>query len=308
MSHAHNHSHHHGHGQPPSAYDRTFAISTFLNLAIVILQVGGGLWTHSLALLADAGHNLTDVFSLGLAWGASRLGQRPPSQRYTYGLRRSSILAALVNAILLLVVMGAIAWEAIHRLTVPTPVQEGPVIALALVAIVINGGSAFLFREGREQDLNLRGAFLHLLTDAFVSMGVVLSAVASLVTGLTWFDPVMSLIIVVVIVVGTWDLFRDALNLALDGVPEAIEPLAVRTFLQELEGVVELHDLHIWAMSTTETALTAHLVMPDGHPGDHFLAHVCHELHHNFGIEHATLQVETGDPAHPCGLAPDTQV
>jgi cobalt-zinc-cadmium efflux system protein len=306
MPHTHSHAHSHSHGS--STYDRRFAISTALNLGIVILQVGGGIWTHSLALLADAGHNLTDVFSLLLAWGASRLGQRPPTQRYTYGLRRSSILAALLNAILLLIVMGGIAWEAIQRLTLPTPVAEGPVIILALLAIAVNGGSALLFREGREQDLNLKGAFLHLLTDALVSLGVVFSAIASLWTGWDGFDPIMSLIIGVVIVLGTWGLFRDALNLALDGVPEAIEPLAVRTFLAELEGVQALHDLHIWAMSTTETALTVHLVMPAGHPGDRFLTQVCQELHHNFGIEHATLQVETGDPAHPCSLAADTQV
>jgi cobalt-zinc-cadmium efflux system protein len=306
MSHGHHHGHQHGHH--PQNYSRAFAISAALNLGIVVLQVVYGFLGNSLALLADAGHNLTDVFSLLLAWGASQLGQRPPTQRYTYGLRRTSILAALVNAVLLLLMMGAIAWEAIHRLGNPSPIAEVPVIVVALVAIAVNGGSALLFQSGRSQDLNLRGAFLHLLTDAFVSLGVVLSAVASLLTGWSWFDPVMSLVIVVTIVIGTWELLRDSLNLALDGVPESIEPLAVRTYLQEQSGVVEVHDLHIWAMSTTETALTAHLVIPSGHPGDRFLAELCHSLHDKFGIEHATLQIETGHPDYPCNLASDAQV
>jgi cobalt-zinc-cadmium efflux system protein len=305
MSHGHQH-HHHGHN--PQTYSRAFAISAALNLGIVVLQVIFGFLGNSLALLADAGHNLTDVFSLLLAWGASQLGQRPPTQRHTYGLRRTSILAALVNAVLLLLMMGAIAWEAIHRLGNPSSIAEIPVIVVALVAIAVNGGSALLFQSGRSQDLNLRGAFLHLLTDAFVSLGVVLSAVASLLTGWSWFDPVMSLVIVVTIVIGTWELLRDSLNLALDGVPESIEPLAVRTYLQEQLGVAEVHDLHIWAMSTTETALTAHLVIPTGHPGDRFLAELCQSLHDKFGIEHTTLQIETGHPDYPCNLASDAQV
>jgi cobalt-zinc-cadmium efflux system protein len=312
MSHGHHHGHHHAHGHhhghSPQTYSRAFAISAVLNLGIVVLQVAYGFLGNSLALLADAGHNLTDVFSLLLAWGASQLGQRPPTQRYTYGLRRTSILAALVNAVLLLLMMGAIAWEAIHRLGNPSRIAEVPVIVVALVAIAVNGGSALLFRSGRSHDLNLRGAFLHLLTDAFVSLGVVLSAIASLLTGWHWFDPVMSLVIVITIVIGTWQLLRDSLNLALDGVPESIEPLAVRTYLQDQPGVVEVHDLHIWAMSTTETALTAHLVIPSGHPGDRFLAELCHSLHDKFGIEHTTLQVETGHPDYPCNWASDAQV
>ncbi len=306
MAHDHNHGHrHHGHHYRPADYSRAFAIGTTLNVGFVLIEVIYGITAHSVALLADAGHNLSDVLSLVLAWGAIRLSRRQPSQRYTYGLRRSSILVALLNAIVLLVAMGGITWEAIQRFHDPGPVAGRTVIGVATVGIAINTITALMFLSGRKQDLNIRGAFLHMATDAVVSLGVVLAGIAIVATGWLWFDPVVSLIIVAVVVVGTWQLLQDAVNLALDAVPEGIEPLAVRTYLSELPNVAQVHDLHIWAMSTTETALTAHLVIPAGYPGDAFLAQTCKELHDKFGIEHTTLQVETGDPSHPCCLAPD---
>lgn len=301
---AQNHGHsHHDHG--PASYGRAFAIGTALNVGFVLMEVIYGLSAHSVALLADAGHNFTDVLGLVFAWGATRLRHSRPSRRYTYGLRRSSILVALLNAIILLIAMGGITWEALQRFRDPGPVAGGTVIGVAAVGIVINTITALMFLSGRQRDLNIRGAFLHMAADAAVSLGVVLAGIAILITGWLWFDPVVSLIIVAVIVIGTWQLLQDSINLALDAVPEGIEPLAVRTYLADLPNVAEVHDLHIWAMSTTETALTAHLVISTGHPGDAFLAKVGQALHDQFGIEHTTLQVETGDLAHPCSLAPD---
>ncbi|HEY9650935.1 MAG TPA: cation diffusion facilitator family transporter [Coleofasciculaceae cyanobacterium] len=300
MSDEHHHNHHHKFN-----YNRAFTIGLALNGGFVILEVFFGLLTDSLALLADAGHNLSDVLGLLLAWGANLLAQRPPTQRFTYGLRRSSILAALVNAIALLLVMGGVAWEAINRFSHPTPVPGGTVIGVALVGIIINTITALMFLSGGKHDLNIRGAFLHMAADAMVSVGVVLAGIAILTTGLLWFDPVVSLVIVIVVVVGTWQLFRDSLNLALDGVPTGIEPQAIRTYLAELPGVTQVHDLHIWGMSASEAALTAHLVMPTGNSGDAFLKQLAQELHDLFGIEHTTIQIETGDPNQPCVLAPD---
>ncbi|NMF66143.1 cation diffusion facilitator family transporter [Brasilonema octagenarum] len=302
---SHNHSHGHNHGS--SNYNRAFIISVTLNTGFVIIEAIYGILANSLALLADAGHNLSDVLGLLLAWGASVLVRRRPTPRRTYGLRRSSILAALLNAILLLVASGAIAWEAIQRFLEPSPVSGGIIIGVAAVGIVINTVSALMFMSGRERDLNIRGAFLHLVADAVVSLGAVLAGIAIIATGWLWFDPVVSLIIVVVIVVGTWQLFQESLNLATDAVPAGIEPLAVRTYLAELPGVSSVHDLHIWAMSTTETALTVHLVIPTGHPGDAFFTQVNRELHDNFGIEHATIQIESGDPNYPCSLAQENE-
>ncbi|MEG5107216.1 cation diffusion facilitator family transporter [Microcoleus sp. AT8-A4] len=261
-----------------------------------------------IALLADAGHNLSDVLGLLLAWGATILARRRPTARRTYGLRRSSILAALLNAIFLLVASGAIAWEAIQRFSEPSSVSGGTIIGVAAVGSAINTGSALMFMADRHNDLNIKGAFLHLIADAAVSLGAVLAGIAIVATGWLWFDPVVSLIIVVVIVLGTWQLFQESLNLITDAVPASIEPLAVRTYLAELPGVAGVHDLHIWAMSTTETALTAHLVMPTAYPGDAFLVQVNRELHDLFGIEHTTLQVETGDPSYPCPLAQENVV
>lgn len=289
---------HHGHG-PPN-YNRAFIIGITLNVGFVIVEGLFSVLNNSLALLADAGHNLSDVLGLLLAFGASWLTRRRPTKRYTYGLRRSSILAGLFNASFLLVAMSAIAIEAIRRFSHPTPVSGNTVIAVALVGILINGFTAVMFMSGKDRDLNIKAAFLHMTADALVSAGVALAGIAIVTTGWLWFDPVVSLIIVAVIVVGTWNLLRDSVNLALDAVPEEIDPLAVRTYLSELPRVVEVHDLHIWAMSTTETALTAHLVMLTGNPGDAFLSRIAMELHDKFGIEHTTIQVETGNFLREC--------
>lgn len=306
IHHSHDHHpdhHHHHHSHTPANYNRAFIIGTTLNISFVAIEVIFGLFSQSLALLADAGHNLSDVLGLLLAWGASWLGQRPATHRFTYGFGRSSILAALLNAMILMLAMGGITWEAIRRFSNPSDVPGGIMIGVAFVGVVINTLTALLFMSGRKTDLNLRGAFLHMAADALVSLGVVLAGVAILLTNWFWFDAVVSLIIVTVVVVGTWQLFQDSLNLALDAVPRGIEPQAVQTYLGERPGVETVHDLHIWAMSTTETALTAHLVMPDGFPGDRFLHETTEALHDHFHIKHVTLQVETGDPDHPCHLA-----
>lgn len=298
----------HQHSHEPTNYNRAFIISVALNTGFVIIEAVYGILANSLALLADAGHNLSDVLGLLLAWGASILVRSRPTARRTYGLRRSSILAALLNAILLLVASGAIAWEAIQRFFEPSSVSGITIIGVATIGIAVNTVSALMFLSGRKSDLNIRGAFLHLVADAVVSLGAVLAGVAIVATGWLWFDPVVSLIIVVVIVVGTWRLFQESFNLVTDAVPAGIEPLAVRTYLAELPGVAGVHDLHIWGMSTTETALTAHLVMPGGVPRNAFLVQVSQELHDQFSIEHATVQIETGDPNYPCPLAQDNFV
>jgi cobalt-zinc-cadmium efflux system protein len=249
------------HGHDTTHYDQAFAVGVVLNLGFVVVEFIYGQLAHSLALVADAGHNLSDVLALLLAWGAAVLARRRPTPGRTYGLRRSSILAALVNAVVLLVAIGAIAWEAVRRFSAPTPVAEQTVIWVAAIGIVINAGTALLFLSGRRGDVNIRGAFLHMAADAGVSLGVVLAGVAILATGWWWLDPVVSLMIVVVILIGTWGLLRDAVNLALDAVPEGVDVHGVRQYLASLPKVVDVHDLHIWGMSTTETALTAHLVM-----------------------------------------------
>jgi cobalt-zinc-cadmium efflux system protein len=298
MSHPHSHVHPHSH--PPLNYDRAFIIGTVLNLGFVVAETAAGFLTNSLTLLADAGHNLSDVLGLLLAWGASWLMRRQASQRYTYGLRRSSILAALLNSCLLLVAIGAIALEAVQRLQHPVPISGSTIIGIACVGVLVNGITALMFASGRHQDLNLKGAFLHMAADALVSLGVVLSGVAILTTGWLWFDPIVSLILVLVIGVGTWNLLKESLNLALDAVPAGIEPAAIRLYLAELPGVVDIHDLHIWAMSTTETALTVHLVMPIGSPDDGFLSRITTDLHDRFGIEHVTIQIEKGNFLQSC--------
>jgi cobalt-zinc-cadmium efflux system protein len=306
--HSHKHDHHHSqhnHGHAPTTFNRAFAIGTILNLGFVIVEASYGYLAHSLALFADAGHNLGDVLGLILAWGASTLARRPPSHRYTYGWRASSILAALVNAIILMLSMGAIAWEAIRRFNDSVPVSGVTMIGVALVGIIINGMTAMMFASGRNHDLNIRGAFLHMAGDALVSLGVVIAGIAILMTQWLWLDPLVSLILVVVVVIGTWELLKDSVNLAMDGVPEGIDPRAVKNYLMECPGVVTIHDLHIWAMSTTETALTVHLIIPQGYPGDAFLWEVSQELDHHFGIKHCTIQVETGDSDYPCALEPD---
>jgi cobalt-zinc-cadmium efflux system protein len=290
----------HEHEHKTTHYDRAFAVGVGLNLGFVIIEFIYGHLAHSLALVADAGHNLSDVLALLLAWGAAVLARRSPTPGRTYGMRRSSILAALLNAIVLLVAVGAIAWEAIRRLRAPSPVAEQTVIWVAAIGIVINAGTALLFLSGRQGDVNIRGAFLHMAADAGVSLGVVLAGVAILATGWWWLDPVVTLVIVVVILLSTWDLLRDAVNLALDAVPEGVDLPGIRQYLAGLPQVVEVHDLHIWGMSTTETALTAHLVMTEAVCDDAFLARIESELHHLFGIEHTTMQIETGNPAYPC--------
>jgi len=294
----------HQHDHEPKSYGRAFAIGIGLNVAFVLIEAFYGYLAHSLALIADAGHNLSDVLGLLLAWGASILAMRRPTPRRTYGLRRSSILAAVINAIILLIAIGGIAWEALRRFSAPTSVEGGTVIWVAAVGIVINAVTAWLFVTGRNDDLNIRGAFLHMAADAAVSVGVVLAGVAILATGWLWLDPVVSLIIVAVILVGTWGLLRDSVNLALDAVPENIDAAQVQDFLSQLPDVREVHDLHIWGMSTTETALTAHLVLREATGGDALLSRACQELHDQFGIDHATLQFEHGDADYPCRLAP----
>ena len=279
-----------------------FAMGIGLNFTFVVVEAVYGVLAHSMALLADAGHNLSDVLALGLAWGASRLARRGPSERYTYGLRSTSILAALFNAALLFLVTGGIVWESIQRLFESEPVASQTVIWVALAGIVVNAASALPFaRSGG--DLNIRAAFLHLAADAAISLGVVLAALLTLYTGWLWIDPVMGIAIAVVIIVGTWGLLRESVTMALDAVPAHIDPAKVRAYLSKLTGVSEVHDLHIWAMSTTETALTVHLVMPKGHPGDAFTAEICRELREHYLVHHTTVQIETG--AQPCELAPD---
>lgn len=299
--HDHNH-HHHGHGEP--VHGRAFLIAVSLNLAFVIAEVAAGLVSGSVALIADAGHNLSDVLSLALAWGASVLAARPPSARFTYGLKSSSILAAIANAALLWIALGAILVETIRRFSDPAPVEGGTMIAVAAVGIAVNGLSALLFLSGRKRDLNLRAAFVHLMADAAVSAGVVLAGIAVILTDARWIDPATSLAITAVIAAGSWGLLRDAMRMGLLGVPNGIESEEVRTFLAARPGVAAVHDLHIWPMSTTETALTAHLVMPAGHPGDAFLHNLTHDLHHAFGIGHPTLQIEIQASAD-CALESD---
>ena len=294
---------HHSHQHPTSAgtFDRAFAIGVALNLAFVVAETAGGLLANSLALLADAGHNLSDVLGLLLAWGASVLSRRGPTQRRTYGLRRSSILAALTNALLLLIAVGAIVWEALQRFGNPEPVAGPLVIWLAGVGIVINTATALLFVKGHD-DMNIRGAFVHMAADAAVSAGVVIAGVVMFYTGWLWVDPLMSLLIALVITLGTWNLLRNSLNLALDAVPAHINPEQVRNYLQQLPGVSQVHDLHIWGMSTTEIALTVHLVMPQAGDDDALLQRLNHELQERFAIGHCTVQIERS--LH-CHLAPD---
>lgn len=296
----HDHHHHHVHD-----HSRAFGVGVALNIAFVCAEFVFGVSSHSLALLADAGHNFSDVLALLVAWGATVLSRRSPSERYTYGLRSSSILAGLFNAILLLIVTGGIMWESLSRLSHPGAVDGRTVAGIALLGFCINLATALLLRPGHEHDLNIRAAFVHMASDAAVSLGVALSGFIILYTGWTMLDPAVSLLISAVIVYGTWDLLKDSMGLALNAVPEDIDPARVRAFLLALPGVCEVHDLHIWGMSTTESALTVHLVMPQGHPGDAWMAKVQNDLHALYYIGHSTFQIEHGDPEHPCVLAPE---
>ena len=298
----HDHQHGHGHDHGPTSHGRAFAIGIILNTGFVLIEATYGVLANSLALLSDAGHNLGDVLSLILAWGAAVLSRREPTARHTYGLRRSSILASLANSVVLLVAIGAIAWEAVHRFANPQPIEGTTVIVVAAIGIAVNTATALLFMSGRNSDLNIRGAFLHMAGDALVSLGVVIAGVAIVFTGWLWLDPVVSLVIVVVIALSTWSLLRDSLNLALDAVPEHIDHGAVDRYLRGLPGVTDIHDLHIWAMSTTETAMTVHLVRPGQPLDDSLLAQATTELREHYGVAHATFQVEAGDPQCACAL------
>ncbi|BBC74223.1 cobalt transporter [Altererythrobacter sp. B11] len=294
------HSHSHSHAPAQGSHGRAFAIGVALNTVFVVVEASFGLLSGSMALVADAGHNLSDVLSLLIAWGASALSAKPANTRFTYGYKASSILAALANASLLLVALGAILFETVHRLFDPAPVEGGIMILVAGIGIVINTATALLFASGRKNDINIRGAFLHMAADALVSLGVVVAGLLILWTGQTLIDPITSLLIVGVIGWGTWDLLKDSVKMGLLAVPENIDEAEVRRFLCGREGVEAVHDLHIWPMSTTETALTAHLVMPAGHPGDGFLHDLAEELSHHFHIGHSTVQVETGSHAEHC--------
>ncbi len=281
-------------------HGRAFAVGVAINLGFVAIEVVAGLFAHSLALLADAAHNLGDVLGLLLAWGAGRLALRPRSARRTYGLRRGTILAALANAVLLMLAVGAIASEAIRRLGHPAPVAGLPIILVAAAGVLVNGATALLFREGRRHDLNVRGAFLHMVADAGVSLGVVVGGLVMRLTGWTWLDPALSLVIGAVIAMGTWGLLRESLDLAMDAVPAGIDPARVEAWLTALPGVTAVHDLHIWGMSTSEVALTVHLVARPGALDDAALHRAAAGLDETFGIGHSTIQVEVGDPADGC--------
>jgi len=294
-------SHNHTHDHAPADYNRAFAISVALNVIYIVVEATYGFLAGSLALLADAGHNLSDVLGLLLAWGANYLIQRKPTQRHTYGWRKSTILAALSNAIILLVAMGGIAWEAVRRFSDPAPVAGKTIIIVAAIGVVINTATALLFLSGRKKDLNIRGAFLHMAADAGVSAGVVVAGVVILATGWLWIDPVVSLVITAIILIGTWGLLRDSFNLALDAVPAGIDPEAVKSYLSDLPGVAGVHDLHIWAMSTSETALTVHLLKPDAGDDDTLIEQASRELNQRFGIEHITIQWERRSELDHCG-------
>jgi cobalt-zinc-cadmium efflux system protein len=293
MQHDHVRNHSDAHSHTPADFGRAFAIGVTLNSLFVVIEVVFGLLSNSTALLADAAHNLSDILGLLIAWGAATLTKRPPSARFTYGLRSSSILAALFNAMFLLVAVGGIAWEAVYRFAAPQPVASVTIMIVAGIGILINGFTAWLFMSGRKSDINIEGAFLHMAADAAVSAGVVAAGALILLTGWLWLDPLASLAICAVILWSTWSLLSQSVRMSLDAVPDTIDPQAVRAYLAGLPGVSEVHDLHIWPISTTNTALTCHLVMAGGHPGDDFLAKVAHDLDHRFSIDHPTIQIET---------------
>jgi cobalt-zinc-cadmium efflux system protein len=305
MTHHHSHSEHsHGHDHVPTNFGRSFLIAAGGNTIFILAEVIYGIKANSLALLADAGHNFSDVISLLLAWGAWCLSKRAPTSHYTYGLRSTSILASLVNAIILLVTIGGISWEAVKRFHTAEAVAGNIVMWVAAFGIVVNGATACLFNKGQD-DLNIKAAFLHLAGDAAISAGVVAAGFVIYRTGWIWLDPTVSLAVSAVIIWGTWGLLRDSVNLALQGVPASVDLKKVKDYLLSLPGVQEVHDLHIWAMSTTETALSAHLLMGNRNSGDGFLKKMAHDLEHDFRIGHTTIQIEVGDTEDTCKLAPD---
>lgn len=306
--HAHAHDHHgheHGHGHHhhlPSDRGNAFLISVVLNVAFVLVEFGFGFLAKSTALMADAGHNLSDVVGLLLAWGAIAIGRKQASRRYTYGFRGASILAALANAMLLLVASGAIALDAVQRFSSPAPVAGATIAVVSAVGILVNGISAFLLMRGSKEDLNLRSAYLHMAADALISFGVVVTGIVIIFTGWYWLDPVVSLVIVVVVLIGTWNLLSESMQLAMNAVPPQVNAEAVEAYLRKLEGVTDIHDLHIWGLSTTENALTVHLVIPRGYPGDAYLDNIARHLSKQFNVHHCTLQTEQGTTDHTCSL------
>ena len=304
MPHDHDH-HHHDHHHTPQDFGRAFLIGIVLNTSFVITEIFWGLKANSLALLADAGHNISDVLGLALAWTAVILGRRQPSARFTYGLRGTSIIASVTNAVVLLLVVGGIGWESVLRLAKPEPAAGITMMAVAALGIIINSVTAFLFMAGRKEDLNVRAAYLHMAGDAAISLGVVISGAIIMKTGWLWLDPLASLGISILIVVGTLGLLKESVNLSLQAVPSFIDAAKVKSWLVSQPGVKEVHDLHIWAMSTTEVACSVHLVMAAGHPGDNFIKEIAHELEDDFKINHTTIQIELGDSGAECPLAPD---
>jgi cobalt-zinc-cadmium efflux system protein len=293
------------HNAQVDRYNRLFAMGVGLNVLFVVVEVVFGFLANSLALLADAGHNLADVLSLLLAWGAHALSSSRPTHRRTYGFRRSTILASLISAVALYSALGAMAWEAINRFQDQASVSGSTVIVVAALGMLINGATALLFARDRHRDLNVRGAFVHMAADALVSLGVVLTGFGLVLTGWTWLDPAISLAIIMVVAVSGWSLVRESLNLALDAVPSHIDAREVRSYLESQPGVAGVHDLHIWAMSTTETALTVHLLVPDGFGNDDMLGRLARALHERFDIHHSTVQLEHGQPARRCPTACD---
>jgi len=281
-------------------YNKAFIIGIILNVIYILVEVFYGLLINSMALLADAGHNFSDVLGLLLAWGAAYLAKTAANEKRTYGFRKATILAALFNAILLMIAVGAITIEAIRKLILPEPVQGATMMVVAGIGVVINAVTAFLFMKGRNSDLNIKGAFMHMAADAGVSFGVVIAGLVIIYTNWLWVDPAISLIIVLVITIGTWGLLKDSFHLTMDAVPKEINLKEVGDYLKSLKGVKEVHDLHIWAMSTTETALTAHLVIPEETKDDYFLKKICGELHSKFGIEHSTIQIEKSAQSSNC--------
>jgi cobalt-zinc-cadmium efflux system protein len=300
--HGHGHHHHHHHHAAPDGSSRAFALAVGLNALFVVIEFAYGFIANSTALMADAGHNLSDVLGLLLAWGAAVLAKSAPNGRYTYGLRSSSILAALGNSLLLMVACGAIALEAVQRFSQPAPVAGTTVSIVAAIGVLVNGFSAWLFMSGSKDDLNVRGAYQHMAADAAISLGVVVSGLVIMYTGWTWLDPLVSLVIVLMILAGTWSLLRESVQLMMAAVPAGVDAGRVSQFLAERPGVSEVHDMHIWAISTTENALTAHVVMPGGYPGDKVIDEMVDQLRKDFSIHHCTLQVEEGTTDHGCVL------
>lgn len=283
-------------------YNKLFAVGIALNVIYIVLELVYGFISNSIALIADAGHNLSDVLGLLLAWGATYLAAKAPTEKRTYGYRKTTILASLINAVVLLIAVGAIVYEAVKRFIEPQPVPGETIIIVAAIGFVINLITALLFITDRKKDLNIKGAFLHMAADAGVSLGVAAGGLIILFTGWLWIDPLISLIVAVIITIGTWDLLRESLNLSLDAVPQKIDIESVRNYLQSLEGVTDVHDLHIWAMSTRETALTVHLRKPGAEYEDKFIEKINRELDEKFGIDHTTIQVEKGGDCTECNM------